>query len=68
MTLMPDGRTERSVIDGELLANKEFRRLTHAYLARMRELYPQMSRPTKNRLTSTLQHLRDLAGPSGWQI
>ena len=68
MALMPDGRTERSVINAELSAEKEFRRLTHAYLARMRQVYPNMSRPTKRRITATLQQLRNLAGPGGWQI
>jgi hypothetical protein len=67
MALLPDGRTERSVIDAELDAAKEFRRLTSAYLARMREIYPKLSRPMKRSVTSTLQQLRDLAGPSGWQ-
>jgi hypothetical protein len=68
MALMPDGRTEHSVIEGELLADKEFRRLTHLYLVKMREIYPNISRPTKRRVTPTLQQLRDLAGPSGWQL
>lgn len=67
MALMPDGRTERSVIDAEKAADREFRRLTDAYLARMREIYPRLSRPSKRRITSTLQQLRDLLGPSGWQ-
>jgi hypothetical protein len=39
MALMPDGRSERSVIDAEVAAEREFRRLTDAYLARMREIY-----------------------------
>jgi hypothetical protein len=67
MALLPDGRTERSVIDAELDAAKEFRRLTSAYLAKMRELYPKLSRPAKRRVTPTLQQLRDLVGPGGWQ-
>lgn len=68
MTLLPNGRSERSAIDDELTAAKEFRRLTEAYLARVREIYPRMSRPTKRRVTPTLQQLRELAGPSGWQM
>jgi hypothetical protein len=67
MTLLPGGRSERSVIDDEMAAAGEFQRLTQLYLSKVRELYPKMSRPTKRRITPTLQQLRDIVGPSGWQ-
>lgn len=66
MTLLPNGRSERSALDDELTAAREFQRLTELYLSEVRALYPQMSLPMKRRVTPTLQQLRDLAGPSGW--
>ncbi|GAB3356210.1 hypothetical protein GCM10027430_25040 [Lysobacter tyrosinilyticus] len=66
MTLLPNGRSERTALEAELAAAKEFQRLTRAYLARVRSIYPEMGNPTKRRVTPTLQHLRDLAGPDTW--
>ena len=43
MTVLPNGRTERAVLDQELVASAERNRLTHAYLAHERALYPNLS-------------------------
>lgn len=67
MTLLPNGRSERAVLDDEIGAAKEFNRLTQAYLARVRELYPSMSGPTRRKVTPTLQQLRELVGPARWK-
>ena len=66
MTLLPNGRSERAALDDERAAVREFQRVTELYLAKVRELYPKMSRSTKLRITSTLQQLRGLIGPGGW--
>jgi hypothetical protein len=63
MTLLPNGRTERAVLDDERAAAREFQRLTDLYLARARDLYPRLSRSTKLRVTPTLQQLRSLVAP-----
>jgi len=65
MTLLPNGRSERAQLEGEITAAREFGRLTDAYLAKVRELYPQMSQSMKRRVTPTLQQLRTLVGPGG---
>jgi hypothetical protein len=62
MALMPDGRTERSVIDAEMAAEREFRRLTDAYLARMREIYPRLSRPSKRRIRRRFSNFETCSG------
>ncbi|GAB3388064.1 hypothetical protein [Lysobacter fragariae] len=61
MTLLPDGRSERAVLDGEVAAGKELRRLTDVYLAKVRELYPSLSPATQRRITPAMQQLRDVA-------
>jgi len=66
MTLLPDGRSQRGALDAELSAAREFQRLTQLYLAKMRQVYPQMSQSTKRRITPALQHLRGLVGPGEW--
>lgn len=66
MTLLPNGRSERAALDDETAAVREFQRLTEIYLAKVRELYPRMSKSMKRRVTPTLQALRSLAGPGGW--
>lgn len=66
MTLLPNGRSERAALDDEATAAREFQRLTQAYLAKARELYPKLSQPMKRRVTPTLQQLRNLTGPGGW--
>lgn len=67
MTLLPDGRSERAAIEAEIVATRKFQELTQMYLARVRELYPEMSQSMKRRVTPTLQQLRDLVGPGGWR-
>lgn len=64
MTLLPDGRSERAALDAERAAAREFHRLTELYLAKARELYPQLSKSAKRRITPTLQELRGLVSPA----
>jgi hypothetical protein len=64
MTLLPNGRTERAVLDQELSANKELKRLTHAYLARVRAVYPNLSPNVRRDITPMMKQLRDFAGPT----
>jgi hypothetical protein len=42
MTLLPNGQTASYREDSEASAKKELRRLTEAYLARVRALYPDL--------------------------
>jgi hypothetical protein len=64
MTLLPNGRTERAVLDAELAAGKELKRLTHAYLARVRALYPDLGSNVRRDITPVMKQLKDFAGPS----
>jgi hypothetical protein len=59
-----DGRTERAVLDQELSANKELKRLTHAYLAHVRALYRNLSPKMRRDITPMMKQLRDFAEPS----
>lgn len=64
MTLLPNGRSESAVLEAELAANKELKRLTHAYLARVRDLYPNLSPNVKRDIAPMMKQLKDFAGPS----
>lgn len=58
MTLLPNGRTASFRDDCERAAKMEMLRLTEAYLARMRALYPELSPHDKRKVAVAMHELK----------
>jgi hypothetical protein len=65
MTILPDGRTASYAESSERTAKMEMQRLTEAYLARMRALYPDLSPQDKRRVAVAMRELKVAVLP-GW--
>jgi hypothetical protein len=63
MTLLPDGRTASYVEGSERSAKVELRRLTEAYLARVRSLYPDIAPQDQAKVAAAMQALKAAVMP-----
>lgn len=61
MTLLPNGRSERSVLDEQAGAAKALQQLTDAYVARVRAIYRSLSTRQKREITPHMQALKEIA-------
>lgn len=67
MTILPNGRTASFQEDIEHSAKLELRRLTEAYLARVRALYPDLAPEMRNKVTPAMQTLKSSVMPSWYR-
>lgn len=67
MTILPDGRTASFAEDCERSAKMEMQRLTEAYLARMRSIYPDLSTQDKLRVVVAMRDLKAAVLPHWMQ-
>ena len=67
MTLLPTGRTASFQEDCERSAKLELRRLTEAYLARVRALYPELAPAERPKVAAAMRDLKVAVMPAWMQ-
>jgi hypothetical protein len=67
VTILPDGRTASFAESSERAAKMEMQRLTEAYLARVRALYPDLSPQDKLRVVVAMRDLKAAVLPHWMQ-
>jgi hypothetical protein len=67
MTLLPNGQTASYREDSEASAKKELRRITEAYLARIREIYPDLDPAIKPKVAAAMRELKAAVMPHWMQ-
>lgn len=67
MTILPNGRTASSQEDSEASARRELRRITEAYLERIRQLYRDLPPKERQRVAPAMRALKAAVLPHWMQ-